>query len=163
MKGQDGAETVQKIAAAKAKINRQYSNFVVGKFLSHKADCYEYGERCGRPLVHRIRQRESERGIRAIKDGQGKAVESPPEILEAFKNYYANLYVKDIFPPPANYLMYLQSTCGGKLNDEEKSQLELLIDHEEIIAAVGSTARGKAAESNKIPLELYKVFLPLAV
>lgn len=145
------------VARCKNMINAVWAKDNARKYQAFRRDCYEYGEAIGKCLAKKIRIKEAKGAITAVVDKEGKLVESSGGILEVFREFYEGLYTEDCHDKSKAFFI---DPHRKKLSPEDCRYLEEPVTLVELIEAVGWLAAGKAAGPDKIPIEIFKTFLP---
>ncbi|KAJ1202035.1 hypothetical protein NDU88_005838 [Pleurodeles waltl] len=132
-------DTLDKIAAMKAKITQLYLDQDIIKAQTRRQECYEFSERVGKVLAYKTRQKAARSAILAIKDRLGQVVCGDASVLQVFKEYYSVLYQQEnLFSDDRDkrITQYLSDIPCPKLTQDEDCQLTAPIELDEIISAL---------------------------
>lgn len=141
------SEIELKVISTKAKINGLFNQSIAERFQTSRQDHYEYGEKTGKHLALRIRQKTATSSITKLKRKDGTVSSDPNEIVNIFQDFYQDLYKsrhQTMVDPGTRSLPVIQELEGDILMEEVN---EVLL----------SMASGKAAGPDGLPMEIYKI------
>ncbi|KAJ1210214.1 hypothetical protein NDU88_005582 [Pleurodeles waltl] len=118
-------ETLDQIAAMKARITQMYLDKDIIKAQMRRQECYKFSEKGGKLLAYNTRKKVTREAIIAIKDSQGQIVRGDLVILKVFKDYYSAFYQQENHPLcdfEEKISQYLSETPGPRLSLDENRQ-----------------------------------------
>lgn len=128
-----------------------------------KSKYFENGDKAGRLLAHRLQKARTSHLIPAIKPESGEILRCPQDINNRFKEYDKTLYSSEINPSPEDLEAFFSKIKLPTLSTEDREHLERPISQVEILAAINSTASGKAPGDDGFSVHFYKTFSSLLV
>lgn len=119
---------------------------------------FEHGDKCGRMLAYLSRDMQTPPVITELMTPTGNLVQSPPDVLKCFVDYYRDLYSSHSTTTYLEAKSYLGTIPLPNLTPEQCSLLERPISCEEVQDAIASLKNGKSPGPDGLPGEFYKKF-----
>ncbi len=139
----------------RAEYDKQSAFRAASSLMRLKQSFFEQGDKSGKLLAWQIKQLEVKTPITTVITNKKVAVD-PIEINDAFRGYYKELYDTKNEINLQNLKMFLDELPIPHLPDENKEDLEMEINKEEIGNAIDSLKSGKRAGPDGLPIDLYK-------
>lgn len=152
--GRPGTISLEKIRVSKAELHKWIAQKHAEEYYSSQDKRYETGEQAGKLLALRIRQTNSKNIIKKIQE-EGKVSEDPHEIRGIFQRFYQKLYTEEYREDAPSFIA---EELGPRISEQDREDMDADFTLSEIIQALQDLALGKAAGTDRIPLEVYKTF-----
>ena len=119
----------------------------------------EEGEVSSAYFFRLIKKQSADRLVAALRFPDGTVVNSPPELVECFSQFYSDLFSAE----PVDFAAQdvLLSNVSAHLSPSERDDCEGLLSVEECFTALQGMARRKAPGSDGLPMEFYLKFWSL--
>ena len=119
----------------------------------------EEGEVSSAYFFRLIKKQSADRLVAALRCPDGTVVNSPPELVECFSQFYSDLFSAE----PVDFAAQdvLLSNVSAHLSPSERDDCEGLLSVEECFTALQGMARRKAPGSDGLPMEFYLKFWSL--
>ncbi len=117
---------------------------------------YDQGEKAGKLLAWRIKQKQSERTINSIEDNCGSITVDPVKINDTFKCFFETLYSSEYKGNMQKE--FLDSLSIPTISEVTKRSLDMDITVEEITAAIDSLTAGRTPGPDGLNVDFYKKF-----
>jgi len=130
-----------------------------GALIRSRAKWVEEGETSSSYFLRMEKSNGLRRHITAIRDLSDQTRTTTPEILDAWREFYQNLFTATETDQPTQD--ELLDNLERRLDPEQASVCEGLITCEEALAAAKGMARGKTPGLDGLPVEFYLAFWPV--
>lgn len=141
----------------RAEYDNMSASRAASSLLRLRQSFFEQGDKSGKLLAWQIRQLETKTSITTIVSN-GEDIVDPIEINDAFRDYYKELYDSKNEINAQNLNNFLDELSIPNLPNEDKKDLEMEINEEEIGYAIDNMKSGKSAGPDGLPIDLYKKF-----
>lgn len=141
----------------RAEYDNMSASRAASSLLRLRQSFFEQGNKSGKLLAWQIRQLETKTSITTIVSN-GEDIVDPIEINDAFRDYYKELYDSKNEINAQNLNNFLDELSIPNLPNEDKKDLEMEINEEEIGYAIDNMKSGKSAGPDGLPIDLYKKF-----
>ena len=132
-------------------------NDLNGAYIRSRAEWIEFGEKPSRYFFNLENRNRINKNMSEIKVDENTTLTKQPEILEAMRAFYKNLYTKRENPSHTDLNLILNTT---QLTEHEKTSLECLISKEELDRALSQMKNNKSPGMNGFSPEFFKKFRP---
>ena len=123
---------------------------------------YEIGDKCGRLLAGKIKEKNRSTYISQIKDKEGHLKQIPKDIAQTFGKYYATLYnLPHATSPQSRIAEYLTSTGMTRLPSPARYSLDTPITVKEVTEVLKSFKSGKSPGPDGFTISYYREFSEL--
>ncbi len=103
---------------------------------------YDKGEKAGKLLAWRIKQKQSERTIHYIEDNNSSITVDPVKINDTFKSFFKTLYSSE-YADINSQTTFLDSLSIPTISEETKISLDIDVTEEVITEAIDDLTAGR--------------------
>uniref|UniRef100_A0A672F570 Reverse transcriptase domain-containing protein n=1 Tax=Salarias fasciatus TaxID=181472 RepID=A0A672F570_SALFA len=151
-------ENEKKLRQYKLQINQILNKKISFLINRLRQENFHYSNKSGKYLANQIKRNKEKSTIPTIKNSAGRPTNSPDEINQVFKEFYANLYSSDNNSKDEDITSFLTSVNFPHLSPEQKNTLDSPLTNEEIHSALNKMPNNKAPGPDGFPAEFYKHF-----
>ncbi len=146
----------QELLNLRTKYNELSTKKAAASLMMIRQNYYDQGEKAGKLLAWRIKQKQSERTINSIEDNCGSITVDPVKINDTFKCFFETLYSSEYAGNMQKE--FLDSLSIPTISEETKRSLDMDITEEEITEAIDSLTAGRTPGPDGLNVDFYKKF-----
>lgn len=130
------------------------------QFLIHRLrqEHFHHNNKSGKYLANLIKQNKEKTTISIIKDSAGKPIQSPEQINNIFRIFYANLYSSEKTTSQEDIDSFLNNINLPQLNKEQIDTTDSPLTDKELSTALNLMPNNKSPGPDGFPAEFYKHF-----
>lgn len=147
----------QELLNLRTKFNELSAKKAAASLMMLRQNYYDQGEKAGKLLAWRIKQKQSERTINSIEDNCGIITVDPVKINDTFKYFFETLYSSE-YVDNSTQKEFLDSLSIPIISEETKLSLDMDITEEEITEAINSLTAGRTPGPDGLNVDFYKKF-----
>lgn len=151
------SNTHQELLNLRTKYNELSAKKAAASLMMLRQNYYDQGEKAGKLLAWRIKQKQSERTINCIEDNCGNITVDPVKINDTFKCFFENLYSSE-YADNSTQKEFLDSLSIPTISEETQMFLDRDIIEEEIIEAIDNLTAGRTPGPDGLNVDFYKKF-----
>ncbi len=153
----NGSSLHQELLNLRTKYNELSAKKAAASLMMLRQNYYDQGEKAGKLLAWRIKQKQSERTIHSIEDNSGSITVDPVKINDTFKSFFKTLYSSE-YADINSQTTFLDSLSIPTISEETKISLDIDITEEEITEAIDNLTAGRTPGPDGLNVDFYKKF-----
>ena len=122
----------EKYKSLKDQLNEIIEDEVKGSILRSLCDEYEQGEKCSKYFFSLEKYRAKQKTISRLKLSDGSFTSDVKKILNECRNFYKNLYSKNINVDPLAFPAFFSNVTTPKLTENQKKFCDTNLSEEEL-------------------------------
>ena len=148
----------EKYKSLKDQLNEIIEDEVKGSILRSLCDEYEQGEKCSKYFFSLEKYRAKQKTISRLKLSDGSFTSDVKKILNECRNFYKNLYSKNINVDPLAFPAFFSNVTTPKLTENQKKFCDTNLSEEELFKILKTFRKNKSPGIDGITAEFYIKF-----